>query len=81
MFTDVVDIDAWLYLHCYRKLSITTNRPDDACLLIASVESDDDVASLKYWNAGRNHVLLNIGKGSLANYPNAIVVSASFHPK
>lgn len=58
---------------------MATDRPGDACILMALVDTNDDVAHLKYWDSGRNHILLNTGREALAHYPNAVIVSASFH--
>ncbi|VDO46111.1 unnamed protein product, partial [Onchocerca flexuosa] len=57
---------------------MVTNRPNDACILFAFVDNSNDVKYLKYWNSGRNHVLLNVGINSLPYYPNSVIVSASY---
>ncbi|CAG9537822.1 unnamed protein product [Cercopithifilaria johnstoni] len=62
----------------FSQFRIVTNRPNDACILFAFVDNTNDVKYLKYWNNGRNHVLLNVGINPLSYYPNSIIVSAPY---
>ncbi|VDK82665.1 unnamed protein product [Onchocerca ochengi] len=66
------------YYNLFSQFRMVTNRPNDACILLAFVDNSNDVEYLKYWNSGRNHVLLNVGISSLPYYPNSIIVSASY---
>ncbi|CAG9537824.1 unnamed protein product [Cercopithifilaria johnstoni] len=66
------------YYNLFSQFRIVTNRPNDACILFAFVDNTNDVKYLKYWNNGRNHVLLNVGINPLSYYPNSIIVSAPY---
>ncbi|KAL4002697.1 Glycosyl transferase 64 domain family protein [Acanthocheilonema viteae] len=66
------------YYNLFSQFHMLTNRPNDACILFAFVDNSNDVKHLKYWNNGRNHVLLNVGINSLSYYPNSVIVSALY---
>ncbi|VDM09912.1 unnamed protein product [Wuchereria bancrofti] len=66
------------YYNLFSQFRIVTNRPNDACILFAFVDNTNDVKDLKYWNNGRNHVLLNVGVNSLSHYSNSVIVSALY---
>ncbi|KAM3723091.1 Exostosin-2 [Dirofilaria immitis] len=66
------------YYNLFSQFRMVTNQPNNACILFAFVDNTNDVKHLKYWNDGRNHVLLNVGINSLSNFPNSIIVSALY---
>uniref|UniRef100_A0A0R3S276 Exostosin domain-containing protein n=1 Tax=Elaeophora elaphi TaxID=1147741 RepID=A0A0R3S276_9BILA len=66
------------YYNLFSQFRMVTNRPNDACILFAFVDNTNDVKYLKYWNNGRNHILVNVGISSLSHYPNSVIVSAMY---